>query len=268
MKHEDILLAVPKDMKEEDAIEMAVPILSNRHVASALGLPAPSIEEDLPAPSIEKEENVILDEDEGTTEKANPEDPRWIEKANSSMVECEEPLQSSSIYNIFMVIIAAFLIVVAAIVDMQLHITSPLSPGDFLEAGEWRSQCGLFGILLDNPAEKLFDCNPLTLELDENGALSLYDSMDKQSRKIIWVMRSSADIELSARPSVFVDSEDGTVLIGGERAFVEFIDESAITHNPFSPWPFVREINQFPQETVVDKEKKERKFLGIFPLPH
>ena len=236
----NVLIAVPEGESASDTWKNAVPILSNPRIASILNIPVIK---------------TAQMEDNGTDEG----NEIFVDETRLDQSDHIETYSSKPAFFIkgIGLIVIVFLIVLSAVIDVQMRITSPLKPGDLLEGGEWRSQCGLLRII--SRAEQIFECHPMTLEFNEDGILSLYDSIN-ENRKLMWEMRSDYDKDDTSMPTLLI-ADDGAVKIGGSDAYISVLNDDV--NAPFTPWPFELEHYIFPNGTFHQK----RRFLGIFPLP-
>ena len=109
----------------------------------------------------------------------------------------------------------------------HLSIKAPLQPGSTLAVGRSKHSCGLLG------AVPLIKCTRKSMSMDKEGTLNIFEGEElvfSLSGKVC-----GADEE-GCVDGVVV-GEDGTLLIGGEKAKAKSKPTSEL-----SPWPFTEDI--------------------------
>ena len=139
------------------------------------------------------------------------------------------PNHQSDIGSVLLTFVVLWLLIPNSI-SVHWRITSPLSPGDKLPAGQWRSKCGIFSFL----PEDFTGCNHSILEMSGDGALTLSKTEGGVS-SVVWKMegKCSDDDDCVA----FID-DNGQITIGGSVGEVTEGQDSDVS---LSPWPFTVE---------------------------
>mmetsp|Transcript_26104 Transcript_26104/g.38902 ORF Transcript_26104/g.38902 Transcript_26104/m.38902 type:complete len:459 (-) Transcript_26104:518-1894(-) len=227
IQNDDVLIAIPKEMDLNRVHALAEPILTDPDVASVLKLPPPP-----PAIKGVKEKSVSFSDD----------------------IKAPQHSRSGSFLRTITLLVTLVMLMTSVLVDVQRKITSPLGPGDSLEVGEWRSKCGLWGII---PIEEFMGCKPMTLEFQSNGSLSLHDS-SSEHRSLLWEIKVDENEDKDEDEDIdfhFIISEAGKILINGEEPhFVSITDDGK---SSLQPWPFTDAVNI--SRKGVEKRKSRRK---------
>lgn len=121
-------------------------------------------------------------------------------------------------------------------------ITSPLSLGDELPPGSWRSKCGLLSFLpshdtldkfsLPSHVISALSCDKAALEMSRDGVLTLYGA----GAAVVWRMQGSVcDHDHPSCVEGLIIKPNGSLVIGGKQI------SSVTTYGDtdLSPWPFV-----------------------------
>mmetsp|Transcript_23302 Transcript_23302/g.35953 ORF Transcript_23302/g.35953 Transcript_23302/m.35953 type:complete len:456 (-) Transcript_23302:467-1834(-) len=222
IQDDDVLIAIPRGMDLNRVHTLAEPILIDPHVASVLKLPSPP-----PAIKGDKEKSVSFSDGNKAPQQS----------------------RSGSFLRTITFLVTLVMLMTSVLVDVQRKITTPLGPGDSLEVGEWRSKCGLWGIIpLD--IKEFVGCKPMTLEFQSNGSLSLHDS-SSEHRSLLWELKVDQNEEEDNDFHLTVN-EAGKILINGEEPhFVSVNDDG---RSSLQPWPFTDAVN------IPIKGLEKRKF--------
>lgn len=223
----NILLAIPSGMKPEDCTKLAVPILNDPKVKAMLsGIETPN----KAAKSASKKK---------LTEASTKSAPPTAAAARSKPESDEEPSSSGSAS---VKLLLVFMTILAPIVAfVHGHITTPLSPGDVLPAGHWRSSCGLLALI----PKEYSECNNSVLELTSDGLLTFTD--DEQT--VLWSMEGVCVTDSECVATV---GQDGKIKIGDTDGKIMEGGKGIV-----APWPFTTEPGN--KKGKRKKQKKNRK---------
>lgn len=219
----NMLLAVPMGMKTEECTKLAVPILNDPAVKSMLsGIDSPSRQN--------------RNTQQASTDSAAP---AKTTAAPTTNTDTSGPAGAS--FKLSLVLLA---IVAPMLAYVQTVLTSPLSPGDVLPTGNWRSSCGL----LAHFPKMCGDGGNKILNLSSDGTLSLtrFDDDNDEEEITLWEMQGKCKGETLCTATV---GADGKITIGSTKGKL-MEGAPGIAH----PWPFVVEPS-----TKTKKRRKKKK---------
>jgi len=127
-------------------------------------------------------------------------------------------------------------ILIPVLMSVQGRITSPLSPGDNLPVGQWRSTCGILSAL----PEQYSGCHgSKILEMTEDGLLTLTELNANEGREdtILWQMKGSCSNDENMECMAEID-QDGQIMIGGSPGKPVKGVGSSKDDIDLTPWPF------------------------------
>ena len=166
-----------------------------------------SVPEDLPSNEVKTKEDLMTSDVDST----NEEEEAKVDKASTNFFSL----------GLFLFVLAHFLI------RVEKNVTSPLGPGDSLSPGQWKSKCGMVGILPTS------DCNPSSIEMGRDGTFKVFEGKDLVF-SLTGATCTAADDKCTE--DLIVES-DGTIKIGGKVGKV-----ATKASVPLSPWPFVEGV--------------------------
>lgn len=219
-----VVIAVPEfpdgSNGVESAVKMAKPILSNSKVTrmlSSSGFDIPS------SPPSSLPESV-------PEEPSSPEPKETIDivpekkEEKPAVSEVKEEKESINFFSTALMLAVLF----HFLMKIERNITSPLGPGDSLALGQWKSKCGMAGLL------PMSDCSPAAVEMGRDGVFSVY-----KGEEIVFSLTGStcSDDDDDDCVDGLIVEDDGTVMIGGVVGKVS--TKSLI---PLNPWPFVEGV--------------------------
>lgn len=240
-----VVIAVPEstDASLEKCATMAAPILTNSKVHKMLisagvkveDLPekpkkvkrsvvAPAETPAAPEPALTPEEPKV--EEAKTEETLKPIEETKPKETPTEKATEEKPKPESSNNFAIGLIFAVF-----AHLFIRAHscISTPLAPGSTMGIGKTKSQCGLLGSL------PFYSCGPKSMTMGTDGVLKVYEG-DEVVFSLSGGVCDENDEECS---NGVVIQEDGTLLIGGEKAKAK---SKSKTTTELTPWPFSEDL--------------------------
>lgn len=257
-KKEELPAPAPKKEKKvtpapAPKVEKEVaPKVEEKEAPAPVSVPVPApVVEKKPAPVVEPAKEPSAEETITPEPKAvvaepttSTPEPAAVEKAAvkprvAGGIESKQVFPSSSLSTIPGIII--FFVLLSPLFHVfHTTISAPLSPGDALAPGTWRSHCGLI--------PPVAGCESKALHFDNEGTLLLYKGASVAVRATINdASKCSNGCQLSV-------GDDGAIMIGDEMA----IFDAPLELSDLSPWPFTVEIPL----SGNGKKQKRRLFGG------
>jgi len=153
---------------------------------------------------------------------------RTLEAMEVPVKEVPEMTSSNDGQGSLLLLFIFLWILTPILIAINARITTPLSPGDSLPAGQYRSTCGLLSII----PQEYTGCVDKVLEMKDDGLLTLTE-YDGEIETLIWELKGSCPSDTEC---VATFEEDTSFTIGGKLVTKKKVDVT-LTPFPFTTQP-------------------------------
>jgi len=229
--NQNILLAIPAGMESSECMRLSKPILNDPKVLAMLnGVESPEPKSPPEEEAVEDEPKPVVEEkNQDSKEEIMEKEPeRTLEAMEVPVKEVPEMTSSNDGQGSLLLLFVFLWILTPILIAVNARITTPLSPGDSLPAGQYRSTCGLLSII----PQEYTGCVDKVLEMKDDGSLTLTE-FDGEIETLIWELKGSCPSDTEC---VATFEEDTSFTIGGKLVTKKKVDVT-LTPFPFTTQP-------------------------------